>query len=113
MEDAEEDYARLSCELKPEEKQTAKDLMEYREAFAFAKTIGMTLEDMVFQYIKEQELLASQRLSDINIALSTYVEWCQKNNINITLGRILLAKPAPLTSLINGTPFIFYADSME
>ena len=89
LEDAEEDYARLSCKLKPEEKQTAKDLMEYREAFAFAKTIGMTLEEMVFQYIKVQELLASQSLSDINIALSTYVEWRQKNNINITLGKAI------------------------
>ncbi|MBP3358034.1 MAG: hypothetical protein J6K91_03905, partial [Opitutales bacterium] len=74
LEDAEEDYARLLCKLKPEEKQTAKDLMEYREAFAFAKTIGMTLEEMVFQYIKVQELLASQSLSDINITLGKAIK---------------------------------------
>ena len=51
-ESAEYAYTRMLQEIsqekaQPEERQSAKDVLEFREATAYAESIGMTLDDMV------------------------------------------------------------------
>ena len=91
---AEEDYTRMLQKIsqekvQPEKRQSAKDVIEFREATAYAESIGMTLDDMVSEYIEVQRLLASHNRSNLEKALERYVAWREKNDINITLGEAI------------------------